>query len=104
MIEEDLGYVKLALRRVACHWLVARERPCWLRFIWTQIQVHELGFSDMFNVLISQVRRTTSFPLLASLSLSLSLSLTAFFNFLLIMKIIIYKKELKVRGPLNEKR
>ena len=68
----------------------------------TQIQVHELGFSDMFNVLISQVRRTTSFPLLASLSLSLSLS--AFINFLLIMKIIIYKKELKVRGPLNEKR
>ena len=34
MIEEEMGYVKSALRRVACHWLVARERPCWLRFIW----------------------------------------------------------------------
>ena len=34
MIEEEMGYVKSALRYVACHWLVARERPCWLRFIW----------------------------------------------------------------------
>ena len=34
MIEEEMGYVKSALRRAACHWFVAQERPCWLHFIW----------------------------------------------------------------------
>ena len=34
MIGEEMGYVKSALRHAACHWLVAREHPCWLRFIW----------------------------------------------------------------------
>ena len=75
MIEEEMGYVKSALRHAVCHRLVARERPCCLRFIWnsdSRFWCCKQGFDfSSFDfpyvaskVLISQVRGTTSFPLL----------------------------------------
>ena len=84
MIEEEMGYVKLALTHAACHWLVAWEHPCWLHF------------SDMFRVLFSQVRGTMLFPLLVFF----------FFFFLISFNYENYykKRELKVRGSLNGKR
>ena len=70
MIEEEMGYVKSALRYVACHWLVAQECPCWLRFIWDSdsgswigLLRHVQGF-DFSGKGNDKVRGTTSFPLL----------------------------------------
>ena len=70
MIEEEMGYVKSALRRTVCHWLVARERPCWLLFIWDSdssswigLLRHVQGF-DFSGKGNDKVRGTTSFPLL----------------------------------------
>ena len=60
----------------------------------TQILVHELVFSNMFKVLISQVRGTTSLPLLVFF----------FFFFSFNYENNYIKKELKVRGSLNGKR
>ena len=105
MIEEEMGYVKSALRRTVCHWLVARERPCWLRFIWDSdsgswigLLRHVQGF-DFSGKGNDKVRGTTTFPLLFFFFFFN-------FNFLLIMKIIIKRKKkgAKVKGSLNGKR
>ena len=83
MIKEEMGYVKSALRRASCHWLVAWKRLCCLCFIWDSDSSSWIGLLQHVQSFDFSGKGNDIGPLTYFFF---------FFKFLLIMKIIIKKR------------